>query len=265
MIRPNSHRFLTWGLFSALFIGLSMPAVAQDEDPGTPPYGMEPLQAYSLFYENFRIKDYQMAEMYGEWMLVSQPRELEGNPRRMIQVYAGRAEQESDPTVRAEYYEKAVDLFDEAYEVFSEEEVDLFEWKVFEGQFFQENYSNIRNALNRTYEAYQVAFDLDYQRLTEISDGYYVRILLENYANSNQKDEALAMIDLVEPIASPALQNVIDSARNDLFDSPEERIEFLAGQLEKSPGHCMMKRVSEPKLLNFLHSFMIRTPPMITP
>ncbi|MDR9388116.1 MAG: hypothetical protein RI513_03845 [Balneolaceae bacterium] len=244
MIRPNSHRFLTWGLFSALFIGLSVPAMAQDEDLGTPPYGMEPLQAYSLFYENFRIKDYQMAEMYGEWMLVSQPRELEGNPqfeldkqyRRMIQVYAGRAEQESDPTVRAEYYEKAVDLFDEAYEVFSEEEVDQFEWKVFEGQFFQENYNNIRNALDRTYEAYQVAFDLDYQRLTEISDGYYVRILLENYANSNQKDEALAMIDLVEPIASPALQNVIDSARNDLFDSPEERLEFLAGQLEKSPG-----------------------------
>ncbi|HBD42107.1 MAG: hypothetical protein DBW78_04100 [Rhodothermaeota bacterium MED-G64] len=244
MIRPISHRLLTWGLFSALIIGFSVPALAQEEGPGTPPYGMEPLQAYSLFYENFRIKDYQMSEMYGEWMLVSQPRELEGNPRfeldtqyrRMIQVYAGRAEQESDPTVRAEYYEKAVALFDDAYALFTAEEVDLFEWKVFEGQFFQQNYAKIRNALIRTYGAYQEAFDLDYQRLTEISDGYYVRILLDNYANTNQKDEALAMIDLVEPIASPALQDVIDSARNDLFDSPEERIEFLAGQLEKSPG-----------------------------
>lgn len=244
MIRLNLNRFLTLGFFAALFIGIAVPLQAQDEDAGTPPYGMEPLQAYSLFYENFRIKDYQMAEMYGEWMLVSQPRELEGNPRfeldtqyrRMVQVYAGRAEQESDPTVRAEYYEKAVALFDDAYALFNAEEVDLFEWKVFEGQFFQQNYANIRNALDRTYGAYQEAFDLDYQRLTEISDGYYVRILLENYANTNQKDEALAMIDLVEPIASPALQGVIDAARNDLFDSPEERIEFLAGQLEKSPG-----------------------------
>ena len=244
MIRLIPNRFLTLGFFAALFIGIAVPLQAQDEDAGTPPYGMEPLQAYSLFYENFRIKDYQMAEMYGEWMLVSQPRELEGNPRfeldtqyrRMVQVYAGRAEQESDPTVRAEYYEKAVALFDDAYALFSAEEVDLFEWKVFEGQFFQQNYANIRNALDRTYGAYQEAFDLDYQRLTEISDGYYVRILLENYANTNQKDEALAMIDLVEPIASPALQEVIDAARNDLFDSPEERIEFLAGQLEKSPG-----------------------------
>ena len=244
MIRLNLNRFLTLGFFAALIIGIAVPLQAQDEDAGTPPYGMEPLQAYSLFYENFRIKDYQMAEMYGEWMLVSQPRELEGNPRfeldtqyrRMVQVYAGRAEQESDPTVRAEYYEKAVALFDDAYALFSAEEVDLFEWKVFEGQFFQQNYANIRNALDRTYGAYQEAFDLDYQRLTEISDGYYVRILLENYANTNQKDEALAMIDQVEPIASPALQEVIDAARNDLFDSPEERIEFLAGQLEKSPG-----------------------------
>lgn len=244
MIRLILNRFLTLGFFAALFIGITLPLQAQDEDAGTPPYGMEPLQAYSLFYENFRIKDYQMAEMYGEWMLVSQPRELEGNPRfeldtqyrRMVQVYAGRAEQESDPTVRAEYYQKAVALFDDAYALFTAEEVDLFEWKIFEGQFFQQNYANIRNALDRTYGAYQEAFDLDYQRLTEISDGYYVRILLENYANTNQKDEALAMIDLVEPIASPALQGVIDAARNDLFDSPEERIEFLAGQLEKSPG-----------------------------
>lgn len=244
MIRLILNRFLTLGFFAALFIGITLPLQAQDEDAGTPPYGMEPLQAYSLFYENFRIKDYQMAEMYGEWMLVSQPRELEGNPRfeldtqyrRMVQVYAGRAEQESDPTVRAEYYQKAVALFDDAYALFTAEEVDLFEWKIFEGQFFQQNYANIRNALDRTYGAYQEAFDLDYQRLTEISDGYYVRILLENYANTNQKDKALAMIDLVEPIASPALQGVIDAARNDLFDSPEERIEFLAGQLEKSPG-----------------------------
>jgi tetratricopeptide (TPR) repeat protein len=244
MIRLIPNRFLTLGFFAALFIGITVPLQAQDEDAGTPPYDMEPFQAYSLFYENFRIKDYQMAEMYGEWMLVSQPRELEGNPRfeldtqyrRMIQVYAGRAEQESDPTVRAEYYDKAVALFDDAYALFSAEGVDLFEWKVFEGQFFQQNYANIRNALDRTYGAYQEAFDLDYQRLTEISDGYYVRILLENYANTNQKDEALAMIDLVEPIASPALQEVIDATRNDLFDSPEERIEFLAGQLEKSPG-----------------------------
>ena len=254
MIRLILNRFLTLGFFAALLIGITLPLQAQDEDAGTPPYGMEPLQAYSLFYENFRIKDYQMAEMYGEWMLVSQPRELEGNPRfeldtqyrRMVQVYAGRAEQESDPTVRAEYYQKAVALFDDAYALFTAEEVDLFEWKIFEGQFFQQNYANIRNALDRTYGAYQEAFDLDYQRLTEISDGYYVRILLENYANTNQKDEALAMIDLVEPIASPALQGVIDAARNDLFDSPEERIEFLAGQLEKSPGDiAIMSELAE--------------------
>ena len=127
MIRLNLNRFLTLGFFAALIIGIAVPLQAQDEDAGTPPYGMEPLQAYSLFYENFRIKDYQMAEMYGEWMLVSQPRELEGNPRfeldtqyrRMVQVYAGRAEQESDPTVRANYYEKAVALFDDAYDLFS--------------------------------------------------------------------------------------------------------------------------------------------------
>lgn len=230
--------------------------MAQDEaaDLSKPPYEMSNLQAYSLFYENYRTKQYDLANQFGEWMLYALPREIEGNPQftlekqfeRFVEVYSGLAKAESDPTVRIQYYNKVQDLFRRVNEVFEPEEIDVFQWKITKGSFFQQNFASIPGALDSTYAAYQEAFDLDYQRLAQISDGYYVRLLIDNYTTKRMKEEAFAIIDKVEPVASPGLLTVIDEARNKLFDSPEERIGFLTSKVEENPeNQDMIKELAE--------------------
>lgn len=50
-----------------------------------------------------------------------------------------------------------------------------------------------------------------------------------------EKEQALAIVKEAEPWASQQLQDYFDKVRNRLFDSPEERITFLEGELEESP------------------------------
>lgn len=208
-----------------------------------PPYEMNHLQAYSLFYENYRTKQYDLALQFGRWMLVAQPRVIEGNPQfsldkqyeRFVDIYSAVAREEADPTVRAAYYDTVKTLFQTVNEIFTDEEVDRFQWKITKGQFYQQNYASIPGALDSTYASYQEAFDLDAERLTEISDGYYARLLIENYTTRRQKEKALEIISIVEPLASPSLMQVIDSSRDRLFDSPGERIDYLKTKVEAEP------------------------------
>src|SRR5690625_7820561 len=48
------------------------------QDAGVPPYGMSELEAYSIFYDAYRTGDYELALTYGEWIVASRPRALEG-------------------------------------------------------------------------------------------------------------------------------------------------------------------------------------------
>lgn len=228
-------------LVSGLLLALTATAFAQGGE-AEPPYGMGHLEAYSLFYENYRTGDYEMALTFGEWMLEAKPREIQGHSsfsldrqfERLIDIYAGLGEQESDPTVRREYYQKALGVYDLAMETFTEEEIDMFRWINRKGRFYQENREFIDDAMENAYAQYQMAYDLDPEQFVETADGYYARILLDHVANSGEREEALAMIDQMEPLASPSLQEAIDEARNNLFSDPAERVVFLEGQLADS-------------------------------
>src|SRR5690625_6026325 len=78
-------------------------AVSQSE----PPYGMSEINAYSIFYENYRTGDYEMALQYGKWMLEAKPESIQGVNRfnlprqfeRMIRVYTELSKQVSDPSM----------------------------------------------------------------------------------------------------------------------------------------------------------------------
>lgn len=221
-----------------LFFSLTVTSQAQSE----PPFGMSHLNAYSIFYDNFRTGNYDMALMYGRWMLEAKPREIQGTRftldrhfERMIDVYAGMSKKQSDPSLRSAYLDTAQTVFNKAYETFSEDEIDMFRWKFREGRFFQEHANQIRGGMDKAYEAYAEAFQLNPQRLTEASDGYYVRILLRNYVSTGARDEALAMIDVLEPFAGSDVRDEISAARDQIFSSPEERIGFLESQLSENP------------------------------
>src|SRR5690625_6884657 len=49
------------------------------QDAGVPPSGMSELEAYSIFYDAYRTGDYELALTYGEWIVASRPRAIEGD------------------------------------------------------------------------------------------------------------------------------------------------------------------------------------------
>lgn len=216
-------------------------AQAQSE----PPYGMSEIAAYSIFYDNFTQGDYDMALQFGRWMLEKKPRTIEGFGRfnlptqynRMRRIYTEKADMQSDPSLKEAYLDSALIVFKDALETFSDDEIDRFQWKFNKGQFYQRHSSNIDGGMDRALEIYEELFEENPGRITEASDGYYARLLLSNYVSSGDRQRALIMIDIIEPIGGPDIQEAISEARNEIFSDPEERIEFLEEQLADSPNN----------------------------
>lgn len=227
-------------LITLLSVGISVSAFSQSE----PPYGMSEIEAYSVFYDNYNNGDFQMALTFGKWMLEAQPRTLPGNPRfdlsrqydRLIKVYSGIAENQSDPSLKAAYFDTAASLFGEVYDTFTEDEIDVYRWKFEQGRFYQTNSRHVEDGIQKAYDKYMEAFELDAERLTNAGDGYYVRLLLNNFVSQRDRESALAMIEALEPIADEGVMNAIRDARDKLFDSPEERIGLVQTRLENSPN-----------------------------
>lgn len=225
-------------LVVAILAGMTSLSKGQSQ----PPYGMSPLEAYSLFYENYRTGDYEMALNFGKWMLEARPREIPGHSsfslptqfERMINVYTGLAEKERDPTRKLEHLQEALAIYELARETFSEEEIDLFRWIYRHGRFYQDHSDQLPNALENAYALYEEAFEMDKERFATMSDGYFARLLLSYYVASGDRDKALAFIEEVEPHATAGLAGDIRDARDRLFSNPEERVEFLEGQIAES-------------------------------
>lgn len=223
----------------AFLFSLSSQAFAQSE----PPYGMSEIQAYSIFYENYRTGNYEMAKQFGKWMIDNKPRKIEGVssfnlPRqyeRMITVYEELSKQAEDPLLSAAYLDTALTIFADAFETFSEEEIDYYEWHLDRGRFYQEHQESITGGLQKAYEDYEMAYELNPEELAQAADGYYIQVLLSNYVNNGEREKALSMIDTVEPMASPTLMESINKFRDELFSDPEERVGFLESRLEQNP------------------------------
>lgn len=205
---------------------------------------MSEINAYSIFYENFRTGDYEMALQYGKWMLEAKPESIQGVNRfnlsrqyeRMITVYTELSKQVSDPSMTSAYLDSALIIYDDAFETFDENSIDYYEWHFDRGRFFQENQNNISGGTDKAIEDYLTAYEIDSKRLIQAGDGYYIQLLINQYVENDERDLALQMIDEVEPNATPALTNAMNSIRNNLFTNPEERIEFLEGRLEQNPS-----------------------------
>lgn len=227
-----------------LAVALLFTAASQAFSQSEPPYGMSEIQAYSIFYENFRTGDYNMALQFGKWMLEKKPESIQGVNRfslpkqydRMIEVYAELSKEQSDPSMKSAYLDTALIIYEDAFETFDENQIDHYEWYFNRGRFHQENQSQISGGLDSAYADYEKAYELDPERFVQAGDGYYVRILLNDIISDGDKDKALETMDAIEPMASQNLLNAIEDLRNDLFTNPEERIEFLESRLENNPN-----------------------------
>ncbi len=223
-----------------LLFTLSSLAQAQSEIP----YGMSELQAFSIFNENYRTGDYDMALMFGRWMLDKKPETIQGVNRfslprqyeRLINIYAELSKRETDPTMSSAYIDTALTIYEDAFATFSAEDVDFYTWHFNRGRFYQEYQSQIRGGMNLAYEEYEKAFELDPERLTQAGNGYYIQIMLNNFVSQNNRDRAMEVIEIAEQYASGELAATLDEVRDGLFSDPAERIVFLEERLEQNPN-----------------------------
>lgn len=224
-----------YSLALVIILGLCTVVEAQEE----PPFNLGELEAYSVFVDAYRTGDYELAMDYGEWLIESTPRQIEGHDDfsletqfdRMIDIYVKSAEEADDPSISTEYYEKAEEVFFKAFDTFSEDEIDMFEWNIKMGRFYHENHENIDAGVESMVERYENAYEMQPQKFAETEDGFYARVLLTQYASSGESDKALAMIDDIEPYAGNELAQTIDEVRESLFEGPEDRIEFLESRV----------------------------------
>lgn len=234
-------KLLTLSAF--LLLSSSWGMAQTDQSSAEPPSGMDELQAYSIFLENYKSESYERAIKFGGWIWKAMPDKLEGYPRfdlkrnldRLVSSYSNLAEESSDPSLQEAYVDTALIIFDNAFEKYGDDEDFVYDWKIKEGRFYQTHSSIVSNAMEQAAESYREAYKVKPEEFTQRGDGYYMRIMLEEMINQGMKDEALDIINKTEQYAPESLVDYYDDARNELFDSPEERIAFLEGELEENP------------------------------
>ncbi|MGM0587500.1 MAG: tetratricopeptide repeat protein [Bacteroidota bacterium] len=207
------------------------------------PFGLSPLEAYSVFVENYKNDSYQTAAIYGRWLIKHRPRTLEELPQykgernfeRMVKIYTEWSKTFEDPTKRSAYLDSAVTVFDLVYETYEEDEIDRFDWHYKQGRFYQSNADYIDDGLSKAYAEYGKLVKMDAQRAAELGRGYYVKILVQNYVSKNEKEMALSVMEKTEPYANQDVIDFYDKMRNELFDDPEERVGFLEEKLNENP------------------------------
>ncbi|MEX0684809.1 MAG: hypothetical protein WD267_05890 [Balneolales bacterium] len=227
---------LTIGLLSC-----SSALFAQPE----PPLGYEPHLIQSLFTEDHRNNDYDNALKWGRYLVEAHPKEMptyqgtyrgDRNFRRMIDIYTFKAGETSDPTLRSANLDSVQIMYDKVFEHFEDGEIDKFRWLQLRGRFFQENASYIEDGYDKAYQDYYAMFQLNSQRATELSDGYYVQITLTDLERNGNQEKALEMIETAEPYASPKLITFFEETRNSLYSDPDERIVYLEEKLSETPN-----------------------------
>lgn len=223
-----------------LFVGSSWSLAQQSAQP---PGGMDELSAYSLFLENYKNDSYESAIRYGSWIWKNMPQTLKGynkfdlekNLERLVSCYSGAAENAQDPSLKEAYVDTALIIYDKVFDNFSEDQIDYYSWHLRKGRFYQTHSGIIDNATEKAGGEYRKSFELNPEELIALGDGYYVRVIIQGLMSAGKKDEALSIIDEAEPHAGPQLKEYFTEARNDLFDTPEERIAFLKDRLKEDP------------------------------
>lgn len=229
-------------LLGILFV--SSPLIhAQANCNEEPPSGLSPLAAYSIFYENYRSGDYEFALDYGRWMICAKPEKLEGNPRfslltqyeRLATIYEEIGRGKEDPSEKTAYIDTAATILNEALELFGDDAKTRFDLTFDRGRFYQQNYNNIDDGLQKAYADYEQLFELDPERALNMGDGYYLRQALNNIIKQDRKEDAQAFIDNVKPHAKGDALEFIEEKQQEILGSPEEQIAYFSPLVKEDP------------------------------
>ena len=244
----NSASFLPsarMALLGALCAGLLMVApapAARAQDSG--PSMQEKLQHYSLYYEDFKNENYEAARDDLLWILENAPDFPDGtknddrNFERVVELYAGLAEQASSDANRAAYLDTAATHLVSAPSTMEEKgiEYDPYAWELEKGRFMQQYGSAITppEGLSDAVTHYTRAFELN---PTEINP-YYINQIIDSYKSSNEQTKLLAFLDAVEAQreGDEQVMGIVSDTRQSIFGrNPQARVQFLESQLEENP------------------------------
>ncbi len=210
----------------------------------TQPFGYTPLQVLSLFNEEYRNEQYEYALPYGRWLVEEHPREMEEHPgnyrgdrnfSRMIDIYEHMAEQQSDPSLREAYIDSCLQMYDRVFALFGEDDINLYRWHFNRGRFLQEHSDYISNAYQRALDDYETMFNINPRRAVTSGDGFYIRLLVDNYAQLGDRDAAFSIINQAEPYADEATLEFFAEIRDEMITDPQERFELLSENLQENP------------------------------
>lgn len=232
-------------LIAFLLVGSSWSLAQTEQSTAGPPNGLSEIEAYSIYLENYRSDTYKTALRYGRWIWKAMPEKIEGYSRfdlkknlsRLISVYSGAAEQVEDPSLREAYVDTALMIFDKTFEKYPDDAINQYDWYIKRGRVIQTHSSVIDNASSRAAEGYYKAYQLRPEEFTKYGDGYYIKFMLQEFVADGKKDLALKIIKNTKPNAPQNLLSYYDKVREELFDSPEERITYLENQLKDSPDN----------------------------
>jgi len=219
--------------------------LAQENCNPAPPYGTNELAALSIFQENYNNGDYEFALTYGRWFLCAKTEGIAGIPEgrfsletqynKLIKIYTEIGLSKEDPAEREAYIDSALALYDETFEMFIDTDEAKYDFYQRRGRYFLENYNNIENGLQKAYSDFEMMFELNPEKTTNLADGYYMKVTIDNMVRQGRKDEVIGMIETASEFAEPAMSSHFDEVLEGLFDAPEERITFYGEKLEENP------------------------------
>jgi len=235
---------LLYTLFVVLLMALPSATVfAQDEEIEELPYGLDPLSVYSIFQESYKTKDFELALMYGIPLARIYPKAIEGIDQysgadvldKVIDIFASLSVKQKDPIKRTAMLDSSLKYFDIVFTKYTPEEIDMFNWTLKRGRFYQEHADFITGGGSQAYDDYIQLIDSDTQKMAEIGSGYYIQATLQYLVAQGERDKALELINKVLPFADESTKTFIDKIQNQLFSDTGDRITFLEGKLAESP------------------------------
>ena len=195
---------------------------------------------YSLYYEYYRNNSFSEALPYLRWILTcapGYPNDSDRNYRRAVEVYEGIGMEADDPDMKRTYLDSALYIYDTAVTKLEDAgvEVDPFEWTFEKGRFIQEHAAQFEELQQNVAPIYRQAFNMDPSRIQP----YYINYIVNDLVSKDQKTEAIDFMEQAEEAypGNQEIKDMLDSWRGRLFTSPEERIEFLEGQLAEDPDN----------------------------
>jgi len=230
-------------VFFALYVLIAsttqaQPATAQTSKDGVCDGDQEALVHYSLYWENFKNKNYTDALPDLRWMLENCPgfnRNNDRNFERAVEAYEGLAEAATSAEEKRMYLDSALVMFDRAVPTIQGTggEIDEFQWTRDKGRFIQKHLEALDDRKGEAIEAYRKAYDLDPARL----DPYYLEVIISDEYTSGDVGGALDFLRRLKETRGEE-EGVQDIVRK-YFSviPPDEQINFLREELEKNPDN----------------------------